>query len=476
MAWRERESPPTTHMIMSMRRQDMASWLAVAELVDNCFDAKATEVRIVFDDAAKTICIADNGVGAPDPAAICTMGEHNSEGRGTSGRYGIGAKDAVLALGTAVHVKSVRLGVCRVVKCDFDVQVATGKWSLFEDDYECADRNGTAVTVCNVLRMIKHTLLAKKLGSIFAPAIRSGSKIWCGDILCEAPDLVDVTEYRCGEGEIRGKRYSWWAGIRKDGQDVDGGWRFEFKHRCLDETSCNRAYGTEGLDIHKFYGVITLIEPDDADDDELWTVNKHKTSADELQDLCEHIFPEVKDLLEQCEAEHSLSIGADVARDVGVGLTEALRNQRKREKRQSSEDCGSGTVKPANSGKKRRRAARVSDQDGSVEEYINPVTGKRYDIKFIDDDRYGHVTGDKKANVVYLGRLHPYWQQHLGDRDVVQSAAMHMLAGHAITTEDEQQPILSVIVQDSSANSKLFKTVSNIAEMVASSTAVEAAN
>lgn len=476
MAWREREAPPETHMITSMRRQDMSSWLAIAELVDNCFDAKASEVSIFKDTNERTVCVSDNGVGAPDPSAICTMGKHNSEGRGTSGRYGIGAKDAILSLGTCVHVKSVRSGMCRLCKCDFDVQYATGKWSLLEDEYECDDQDGTIVTISKVTRNIQLSSLQANLSRIFAPALRNGCVINVNGYVCKAPDLVDVTDYRCGEGEIRGKRYSWWAGIRKDGQDVDGGWRFEFKHRCLDETSCNRAYGTEGLDIHKFYGVITLIEPDDADDDELWTVNKHKTSADELQDLCEHIFPEVKDLLEQCEAEHSLSIGADVARDVGVGLTEALGNQRKREKRQSSEDCGSGTVKPANSGKKRRRAARVSDEDGSVEEYINPVTGKRYDIKFIDDDRYGHVTGDKKANVVYLGRLHPYWKQHLGDREVVQSAAMHMLAGHAITTEDEQQPILSVIVQDSNANSKLFKTVSNIAEMVASSTAVEAAN
>jgi hypothetical protein len=467
---KEIDITPKTHAIASLRRQDMPAWLAVCELVDNSFDAKASVVGVEWDASKRCISVTDDGVGAPNPAAIVTIGDHDSEGRDTSGRYGIGAKDAVLALGTAAEVLVVRNGIRRVVRADFEEVRVSGRWVAREDQEPAFDSisTGTVVKVLCVDRRIDRPVITSRLSRTFAPAIRRGKVITLDGQRVEAPRVVEVDDRREGSGEFRGRLYSWWAGIKRDGEKADGGWRFEFKHRALPEDSCNRSYGTEGMDIHKFYGVITLVEPDDADESERWAVNKHKTSAEDVQDLCERIFPEIRDLLERCAAEHSLTIEAGIADDVGRGLTEALSGVSVvKEKRSRRQDEELGTVEPGNTGRRRRRAAKTQPGDGSVT-VRDPLTGKRFSINFADDERFGWVTGSRKANVIYLGKLHDYWQIHAMDREIVQCVAMSLLAGQAVTTDDSEQPIMAAVVSCDAANERFFNTLGNIASQVAS--------
>jgi len=465
---KEIDITPKTHSLVSLRRQDMHPWLAVCELVDNSVDAQATTVIVNWDPAAKSLSVIDDGVGAPNPAALVTLGDHDSEGRPTSGRYGIGAKDAVLALGTAAEVSVVRNGLRRVVRADFDEIRQSGRWVAREDQHEASesDATGTMVKVIGVDRKIYLMAIWDRLSKTFAPALRRGISILLASQPVTPPPAVQVDERREGSGEFRGKQFAWWAGIKRDGQNVSGGWRFAFKGRMLEENSCNRSYGTAGMDIHKFYGEITLIEPDQPDDEELWLVNKHKTSADELQDLCEDIFPSIRDLLERCAEEHSLTLEAAIADDIGRGLTEALSEaSRVREKRSIPEEEQHGTVLPRNTGRRRTRAAKTQHGQGSISGR-DPLSGKKFSIHFADDETFGYVTGSRQANVVYLGKLHPYWQVHGQEREIVQCAAMAMLAGHAVTTEDAEQPIMSAVVSCDAANERFFNTLGNIASQI----------
>lgn len=467
---KEIDITPKTHSLVSLRRQDMPPWLAVCELVDNSIDAMATTVVVDWDASAKTLSVIDDGVGAPNPAALVTLGDHDSEGRGTSGRYGIGTKDAVLALGTAAEVSVVRNGLRRVVRADFDEIRQSGRWVAREDQHEASesDATGTMVKVIGVDRKIYLASILDRLSKTFAPALRRGTSILLASQAVAPPPVVQVDDCREGSGEFRGKQFSWWAGIKRDGQDVGGGWRFAFKGRMLEENSCNRSYGTDGMDIHKFYGEITLIEPDQPDEEEQWLVNKHKTSADELQDLCEDIFPEIRDLLERCAEEHSLTLEAAIADDIGRGLTQALSDaSRVREKRGKPDEEQHGTVLPRNTGRRRRRASKTQDGQGSITGR-DLLTGKKFSIHFADDEAFGYVTGSRQANVVYLGKLHPYWQIHGQEREIVQALAMAMLAGHAVTTEETEQPIMSAIVSCDAANDRFFSTLGNIASQISS--------
>jgi hypothetical protein len=468
---KEIDITPKTHILTSMARQDMPPSLAIVELIDNSLDAKGHENRVDYDVSNHVITISDDGVGAPDPSAIVTMGEHDSEGRDTSGRYGIGAKDAIMALGTAVEVVTVRNGLRRTVRADFDEILATGRWVAREDQEEVAvgTHSGTAVRICNVNRKIYPQAIADKLAATFAPALRRGKRILVNGIAVEAPAEVDVTDRLQGGGIFGLKQYHYWAGIKRDGQKVDGGWRFEFKNRVLDSTPSNRSYGTQDMDTHKFYGVITLIEPEDAEQEERWSVNKHKTSADELEDLCELIFPRVKELLAQAAEEHALTLESDIADEVGRQLTEALsESQMKKERRRpGTEENHPGAILPRNTAKRRRRARSTQEADGSLT-VVDDFSGKRFSIIMVEeDDRFGWVEGNRKSNKVYLGRQHDYWQVHAKDRDLVKLSAMALLTGHALTTEDSNQPIMSAVVQCESADQKFQLTLGNMARQVA---------
>jgi Histidine kinase-, DNA gyrase B-, and HSP90-like ATPase len=469
---KEIDITPKTHILTSMARQDMAPSLAIVELIDNSLDAHGQRNSVDYDVISHVITISDDGVGAPDPSAIVTMGEHDSEGRDTSGRYGIGAKDAIMALGTAVEVVTVRNGLRRTVRADFEEMLSTGRWVAREDQesVETGTSTGTVVRIRNVKRKIYPSDIARKLAATFAPALRRGKLILVNGIAVDPPAEVEVTHRLEGGGLFGVKQYRWWAGIKCDGQKVDGGWRFEFKNRVLDSTSSNRSYGTQDMDTHKFYGVITLIEPEDAEHDERWSVNKHKTSAEELEDLCEAIFPQVKELVVQAAEEHAITLESEIADDVGRELTEALSESRMRKERRNTnaEEHQHGTVLPRNTGKRRRRARSTQDGDGGITT-VDDFSGKRFSIIMVDDDvRFGWVEGNRKSNKVYLGRLHEYWQLKARNRDLVKMAAMSLLTGHAITTEDSNQPIMAAVVQSDCADKKFQLTLGNMASQVAS--------
>lgn len=466
---KEIDITPKTHAIRSLRKQEMSAWLAICEIVDNSMDALAKLCKVDIDRKARTVSVCDDGVGAPNPAAIVTLGDHQAEERSTSGRYGIGAKDAALALGTAVEVKVFRNGFLKRVFADFEEMVATGRWVATESSTPADGMaSGTSVIVSRVDKTIDVKAVASRLGATFAPALRMGRKIVINGVEVQPPPVVAVTNRREGRGELCGKAYSWWAGVKPAEDRTEGGWRFEFKYRVLPDSGSTRAYGCGAMDITNFYGVITLEEPDDADDCEKWEMSKHKTSADELQQVCEQIYPEIADLLEQCEAEHSLTLESEIGDEAGEELTQAMAGVNSmREKRRSRENGSEGTVVPRNTGIRRRRASAMQEGDGSIT-VTSPLTGKKFNVKFNAQDKFVTVSGNRQANVVVFGREHPYWQVFRGNRDVVKAMAMAALTAQAVTSTDPKQPIMAALVKSDAANEQFFSTLGGIAEQFAS--------
>lgn len=465
---KEIDITPKTHAIRSLRKQEMPAWLAICEIVDNSMDALAKLCKVDIDRKARTVSVCDDGVGAPNPAAIVTLGDHQAEERSTSGRYGIGAKDAALALGTAVEVKVFRNGFLKRVFADFEEMVATGRWVATESSTPADGMaSGTSVIVSRVDKTIDFRAVASRLSATFAPALRMGRKIVINGVEVQPPPVVAVTNRREGRGELCGKAYSWWAGVKPAEDRTEGGWRFEFKYRVLPDNGSTRAYGCGAMDITNFYGVITLEEPDDADDCEKWEVSKHKTSAEELQQVCEQIYSEISDLLEQCEAEHSLTLDNEIGEEAGHELTEAMAGvEAMKEKRSHRDDGEERTAVPRNTGIRRRRASKVQPGDGSIT-VTNPLTGKRFRVTFNDTDRFVEVLGNRQANVVVFGRAHPYWQMFRSNPDVVKAMAMSALTAQAVTSTDPRQPIMAALVKDDAANKQFFSTLGGIAAQFA---------
>lgn len=476
MQFKEVAIQPLTHQIHSHKKQDMPPWLAVSELVDNSLDAKAKVVEVQFDKDRKAVLIKDDGAGAPNPTGIVQFGYHENENRNTSGQFGIGAKDGILALGTMVTIIARRGGVMKTVKADFDEILQRGEWVCRLAESECDEnQSGTEILIGNVCKQIYLKPLTRKLSEIFAPALRDGRRIVVDGMDIEPPDEVELEQEVDGEGVFQGKLYRFRAGIIASDQHVSGGWRYEFKHRTLEETPCNRSFGTGSMDISRFYGVISLIERDEADKSEKWSVNKHKTNAEELEALCEEIFPYVEHLLEQSAAEHSLTVEAEIEQDVAASIEEAISvtpNVKEKRRQTERDEDGSGAI-PRDTGKRRRRVS--SAQSGDKNLIVKgKLSGKKFAIKFDDSEMLAKVTGNRTSNVVYLGRNHPYWDLYKDNRDVVLGLAMAFLVGHAITT-DGDQPIMSAIVSCDNSNAMFFDSLSNIARFHAMQKSIEQA-
>ena len=467
---------PKTHLIASTRRTDMAPWLAIAELIDNSIDAESNQVLIDWDSAGKCLCVADNGAGAPNPSSLVRIGDSDPISKAPTGRFGVGTKDAIGALGMIAEVLVVRGGMHRSVYADFEEIRLSGCWTAKGDEREASatESCGTTLKISRVDRKMIVFQIVEKLSKVFAPTLRRGCVIKFNGELLAPPPIVRVTDRREGHGFFEGKAYLWWAGIMAGGETANGGWRTSFGPRMFEETNCNRSYGTEGMDIHKFYGEMTLIEPSNAEPHERWNVNKNKTNASELQDLLEAVYPEVSELLEQCAQEHALTLEAGMENEVSADLTRALgETVRMRERRKRTEEEQPGTVIPVATGRKRQRASKTQDGNGSI---LCPNAGTTYAIKFLEENQFGHVTGNRKANVVYFGKLHPFWQANLKNNGVVRTAAMFMLGGHAVTTEDNDQPIMSCVVASDQSNARFFETMAQMASQVASMQACEAAS
>src|SRR5438046_3118289 len=112
---------------------------AIADLVDNCIDAKARRVlvRIVrTDEKIQRVLIADNGAGMNDATLLEAMrfGSRTEKGPSALGKYGIGLKAASLSQAKIVTVLSKHKGryvgrrwtfenigkgwICEVIKSD----------------------------------------------------------------------------------------------------------------------------------------------------------------------------------------------------------------------------------------------------------------------------------------------------------------------------------------------------------------------
>ena len=92
MASRPLDLTPNTHIIEAQRERDLSFPQCLSELVDNSLDAGGSEISIRYDK--ENLRIVDNGCGCDDIERMLRMGEHSSHSTTTSGRYGVGLKDA----------------------------------------------------------------------------------------------------------------------------------------------------------------------------------------------------------------------------------------------------------------------------------------------------------------------------------------------------------------------------------------------
>src|SRR5690606_25785948 len=136
---------PNAALLNALANQSIPWWKALAELVDNAFDADARRVEIICK--RRTLVVKDDGRGIKNILAIATLGHHDRQESTQLGMYGIGAKDAWLFCSNVLDVVTVHAGRRASLRVDID-QLIKKNWQCDDPTYEpTSDPSGTVITL-----------------------------------------------------------------------------------------------------------------------------------------------------------------------------------------------------------------------------------------------------------------------------------------------------------------------------------------
>lgn len=353
------DATPSTHLLRALCNQKIGWVNALAELIDNAFNAGAS--RVVIKTGGRSVIVEDDGRGMLDVTSAVRLGDHRVDIDAGNGMYGIGMKDAWLYAGDSIEVRSIRAGLQSSIRTSVFEMEASGDWSVSPPTQSACEEDACGTSIKLGLRhgrKLPSQENMQKLAWAFSPAIASGKQIlWERGkkriVLSPVslPPFIDVVD---DSFEVNGKSVTIHIGIIKDGHSMANGplW-YIHKHRIV-----TKSY----LGIHRYNservgGTVTLGKG--------WALTKNKDDFDDnKEELGEAIENRCRMLLAKAEklstSLASESIKTAIESIINQGIAEL-----KRERRTSGDT--SGTVLPKFSGRKRRKAAKVSDQRGSVE-------------------------------------------------------------------------------------------------------------
>jgi hypothetical protein len=158
---------------------------AISELIDNGGDAKADLFEIAI---GKTLITAtDNGRGLRDLNTLFKLGGSlSADVKDAIGRYGIGAKEAILYFGSVATVESVYAGKYRAHRVNWDEIEAlgtpkphSGRTLPLRHAPEPIQNGGTRITIERLTvgrPRIYPEIVIKRLSHRYRPGIRKGKK------------------------------------------------------------------------------------------------------------------------------------------------------------------------------------------------------------------------------------------------------------------------------------------------------------
>lgn len=134
--------PPRPKMGESLRSLGYKAVTAIADIIDNCIDANATEIGIETQGTANqsdpidSIDIFDNGCGMNDEQLIeaLTLGSETNKSASALGCFGMGLKTAGTSLGRRITVMTKEsAGTTICIAMDLDVNMAEGEFVVERD-------------------------------------------------------------------------------------------------------------------------------------------------------------------------------------------------------------------------------------------------------------------------------------------------------------------------------------------------------
>ncbi|WP_048654568.1 ATP-binding protein [Bacillus safensis] len=175
--------PDAAPLINSLRAIGYNFETAIADIVDNSIDAKASEIKIdiAWDSDKSYVRIEDNGFGMNEDELVLAMkvgstNPNNKRKQGVLGRFGMGLKTASFSLGKRLTVLTKKEGLSFTRCWDLDYIEGTNKWNLLKSPFNSQSSgilhsvenvSGTVILIENLDRVVEEPYTRKKVQKFF---------------------------------------------------------------------------------------------------------------------------------------------------------------------------------------------------------------------------------------------------------------------------------------------------------------------
>lgn len=422
----------------------------VCELVDNAFDANAQAVRLSWP-GDKVFVIEDDGHGVKNLEQMLTLGGNRERDVGNLGYFGVGAKQALIWMWGVSEITSVCGQSRSSVKADWE-QIARGlapypSQATIQLEHGDFGPSGTRLRCRSDRKYYDIPGLAASLGATYTPGLEQGKRL----LVMSTGELIPVpcrkwpkvTECIDDVVNVADRKIRIRMGIVADGENnpYSNGFSFEYSYRVIKETWL----GSNGHNTSRIAARITLLGND-------WLLSTNKDDFAEYKDeIAEAITNRCDGLLTKA-SQASMTWEDD---QFNRELADMVRGGNNREKR-PNEGFNSGTVEPKYSGRKRRNASVVSDENGSVDAAVSRRIKSGFKVVHYDGKPWlGFGKYDSDANVLCLNTHHPLVAEKYRERDqtVLTLIIYGILCDNEIRRDGTTRPLLKTqIAEDFCSN------------------------
>jgi hypothetical protein len=429
---------PHPHELEGRARSSDMKWpKALAELIDNSFDAGATRVDIEFGKGRQLV-VEDDGAGCSRIEDMLRFGGHHPTATTKVGRYGLGLKDCAVWLWGTTSIATTSKGRSLQFSVDWEKLKKQGHWKVADPiDNPANGRAGTRILFGAIVRSFPHDYdrLVDELSFLFTPGLLQGRQIVFRSARKTLtakpytwPPLVDVIE---DEWSVRGKTVRLHAGIVKEGHaNPKDGFTYCHHHRVI----LNSALGAGEHSVRRVCGQIYLGEK--------WKLSLHKDNLDDdrqVTELAKSIEAKCEAILAKADQQAELVASAAFNRDLNARFQQAVAAT-KRARRKPRENQ-TGGAKPTGEGAKHQRATNTQDGDGFPD--VSKMGRMRIEWEESDPVGVGRVDGAGKR--VCLNERHPRLAQ-LRSRENVEAClivAIGLLSDYCIHHEASGQKLMA---------------------------------
>lgn len=423
-----------TYAIYMAEIQKKPTWeLIIGELVDNAIDASATTIDILLDN--DMFLIKDNGVGCNDLTLILAMGSRRNHVSTSIGRYGVGAKSAIVGAGMKSVVSSVCRGFLSTTRVSW-LDAKPGPGGSIETNNEILVQEtsmpqGTKIVVRDLKRrpnrrtidaireFLSITYRVGLLKGISITLTHRGRKEKIKPF--DVPTLAETIE---GTFDVYGSKANVRIGLVEPGQPCRECNMFvEYGYRTIARNS------RIGLGDHPVSGLVGWIVLDNS-----WPLKTYKDgiSDEKYEDeLDRQIYHWAKPLIDKARNRTKTLQFGEIENLFNEHVLPDVLGYPDRKAKRSAHENETGGVTPTGNGSPHRRAART--QAGSR---FGGRNKSRLLVQFenIGDDK---KLFDVRSNIIRLNSAHLEFQEHANNYDMIKRHVAHIIGSYSSMNPEE---------------------------------------